>query len=226
MNLSSAPAAERDLADAVDRFDRPLHLFVRNLGQRPEAHRRRGQHDGHHRVGVGIDLLDHRRQQLRRDVLQRARDLFTHVVRRVVDVALEHELHRDLTLALADPHRRHLVDARDAAQRLLERLDDGAGHLVGARAGKLDGDVHRRGIGARKQIDAEIAEREDAEDHEGHDEHRGKDRAANAQFREHRGSLCDFEAVDEFLDVCQRNGIAGFHAADDFDAIAGAIPDL
>src|SRR6266516_2725394 len=54
----------------------------------------------------------------------------------------------------------------------------------------------------------------------------------NAQIRVlHHGwsavhSLCDFEAVDEFLDVCQRNGIAGFHAADDFDAIAGAIPDL
>ncbi len=48
-------------------------------------------------------------------------------------------------------------------------------------------DVDGRGIGLGKQVDAEIAEREDAEHHERHHEHRREDRTADAQFRQHVG---------------------------------------
>ena len=41
------------------------------------------------------------------------------------------------------------------------------------------------GIGLRKQVDAEVAEREDAEHHERHHEHRGEHRPADAEFRQH-----------------------------------------
>ena len=62
--------------------------------------------------------------------------------------------------------RRHLVDAGDAAERVLDRHDDRRDHLVGARARQLQRDVDGGRIGLRKEIDAEIAEREDAEHHE------------------------------------------------------------
>ena len=182
VHFAGATAADRHLADAVDGFDRALDLLVGDLGQRPQAHRLGRHDDGHHRIGVGIDLLDDGRQHLRRHAFQAAGDFFTDVVRGVVDVALEHELDGDLRAAFVDPLRRHLVDAGDAAERLLHRFDDGAGHLVGAGAGKLQRDGDGRRIGLWKQVHAQVAEREDAEDHERHDQHRGEDRTPDAEF--------------------------------------------
>ncbi len=182
VNLARPAAAEIDFADAVHRLDRPLHLLVGDLGERPEAHRIGRQHDRHHGIRIGIDLGDDRRQDLRRHVRHRGRHLLADVVRRVVDVALEDELDRDLRLAFLNPHRRHLVDAGNAAERLLHRLDDGGRHLVRARAGQQQRDVHRRRIGARKEVDAEGGERKDPEHHERHDEHRGEHRTTDAEF--------------------------------------------
>ena len=120
----------------------------------------------------------------RRHALDRAGDLLAHVVDGVVEVALEHEADGDVGLALADA-RRDLVDAGDAADRLLHRLDDRRRHLVGARAGQRQRDVDRRRIGAREEIDAEVAEREDAEHHQRHHQHRGEHGTADAEFRQH-----------------------------------------
>src|SRR5262249_15866330 len=77
---------------------------------------------------------------------------------------------------------------RDAADRLLHRLDDRRRHLVGARAGERERHVDRRRIGAREEVDAEVAEREDPEHDERHDEHRREHGAADAEFREHESS--------------------------------------
>jgi hypothetical protein len=79
----------------------------------------------------------------------------------------------------------NLVDARDAADRLLHRLDHRRRDLVGAGAGQRQVDVHRRRVGARKQVDAQLAERKDPQHHERHDEHRREHRTADAQFRQH-----------------------------------------
>ena len=182
VDFARATASERHFSDAVDRLDAALDVLVRNLGERPQAHRIRGCDDRHDRIRVRIDLLDHRWQDLRRHVLESAGHFLADVAGRVVDVALEHELDRDLRAAFVDPLRRHFVDAGDAAERFLHRLDDGAGHFIGARARQLQRHRHRGGIGLREQIDAEIAEREDAQDDEAHDEHRGEDRTANAQL--------------------------------------------
>ena len=105
--------------------------------------------------------------------------------------------------------------------------------LVGARAGQRQRDVDRRRIGAREQIDAEIAEREDAEHHERHDEHRGEHRTADAEFRQHDRLTparpwphVHLHAVDQLLDVGDRDAFAGLDAAQDLDAIAESIADL
>ena len=182
VDLAGAAAAEVDLADAVDRLDAALHLLVGELRERPEAHRVRRQHDRHDRIRVGIHLLDDRRQHLRRQVAHRPGNLLTDVVGGVVDVALEHEAEGDGGAAFADALRQHLVDAGDAAQRLLERLDHGRRHLGGAGPRQLHADGDRRGIGLREEVDAEVAEGEDAQHHQRHDEHGGEDGPADAQL--------------------------------------------
>ena len=55
----------------------------------------------------------------------------------------------------------------------------------GAAPGQPQRDVDRRRIGAREQIDAEIAERKDAQHHERHHEHRREHWPADAEFRQH-----------------------------------------
>ena len=83
-------------------------------------------------------------------------------------------------------------------------------HLVGARAGQQQRHVDRGGIGFREQVDAEVAEREDAEHHERHHEHRREDGPADAEFGEHvatpsyAASTATFIAVGERVDVGRR----------------------
>ena len=141
-----------------------------------------------HRVGVGIDLGDDRRQQLRRRALDGAGHLFPDVVRGVVEVAFEHEADGDPGLAFRDA-RLNLVDARDAADRLFHRLDDRRRDLVRAGAGQEQLHAHGRRIGLREEVDAEVAEREQAEHDQRHHEHRRGDGPADAEFREH-GTSC------------------------------------
>ena len=93
--------------------------------------------------------------------------------------------------------RLDLVDPRDAADRLLHRLDDRGRHLVRARAGQRQGDADGRRIGLREQVDAEAAEREDAEHHQRHHEHRGEDRAADAEIQTARRPPVIWSTRDE-----------------------------
>ena len=61
------------------------------------------------------------------------RDRRLHVLRGGVDVAVERELHRDLRLPEAR-RRRHVVDAGDRRELLLERRRDRRRHRLRARA--------------------------------------------------------------------------------------------
>jgi len=131
VDLTGAAAAERDRANAVYRFERALHLLVGDFRERADRHLLRRQDDRHDRVGVGVGLLDDGRQDFRRDRPHGPRHLFAHVVGGVVEVALEHEAHRDVRRATRLYVRLELVDAGDAAQRVLHRHDDRRGHLVG-----------------------------------------------------------------------------------------------
>ena len=181
MHLAHLAARDVHLADAVNRLDPAPDLLVGDLGQRAET-QRTGKREAEDRVVVGVYLRDHRRPELRREILHRLRRLLADVLGRVVDVALEHELDRDLRDPFAQL-RRHLVDPGDAAERLFGRLDDGAVQLVGARAGQRQGDGDGRGIGFRQEIDAEVAERKDPRHHKQHHEHRGEHGTADAEFR-------------------------------------------
>jgi hypothetical protein len=109
---------------------------------------------------------------------------FAHVIDRFGEVALEHEPDGDVAFAFADTGG-NFVDPRHAADRLLHRLDHRGGNLVGAGAGQRQADVDGRRIGSREQIDAEIAERYDAEHDQRHDEHRREDRPTNTDVGQH-----------------------------------------
>ena len=184
VNLARTPAADRDVADAVDRLDDPRDLLVRELGQSPQAHDLRRHHDRHDGRGVGIDLCDDRRQELGRHASDRARDFLPDVVDRFADLALQDEAHGNVGPTLGHA-RRHLVDPGHAADGVLHRLDRGGRDLGGTGAGEGQAHVDRRRIRSGKQVDAQIPEREDAEDHQRHDEHRREHRTADAEFRQH-----------------------------------------
>ena len=59
----------------------------------------------------------------------------------------------------------------------------------GDAPGQPERHVNGRGIGLGEQIDAEIAEREEAQHHERHHQHRGEDGPSDADFRQHGYSV-------------------------------------
>ncbi len=134
VNFARPVAADGDGADAVDRLQRALDLLVGDLGQRAQARALPRDDQAHDRVGVGVLFLDDRRQDLGRHVPHRAGDLLAHRVRGVVQIAPEQELHGDAGVAAGVHVGAQLVDAGDAAERVLHRHDDRRGHLVGRRA--------------------------------------------------------------------------------------------
>ena len=84
VDLAGAAAGDGHLADAVDRLDgsreiclSAISVSVRRLIASGRDHQR------HHRIGVGIDLGDDRRQQFGRHALDRAGDLLAHVAGRL-----------------------------------------------------------------------------------------------------------------------------------------------
>ena len=86
------------------------------------------------------------------------------------------------------------------------------------------------GIGLREEIDAEIAEREDAEHHQRHHQHRREDRPADAEFRQHRGLPLardgDHRAVGEGVDVGHGHPSPSFTPPSDLDAVAQPLAAL
>ena len=184
-DLPLAGAGQGHLAHPVHRLQHPLHLLVGDLAGLPQAARARHHHRDHG-IGVGIGLLDHRRQDVRGKVAQRPRDLLAHVLGGVGDVALEEELHRDAGRALGG-HGLQLVEAGQAGERLLDGHDHLGGDLLGSGPGQADRDVDGGGIGAGKEIDPEVAEGEDAEGDQEADQHHREDGTTDAELGETHG---------------------------------------
>ena len=160
-------------------------LLVGDLGQRPQAHRVGRDDQRHHRVGIGIDLGDHRRQQLRRHDLHRARRP-SRARRSTASLRSRSSTKRTVIVAVPSLMRAEISSMPETPliASSIGSTTDGR-HLVGAGAGQRELDVDRRRVGLREEIDAEIAEREDAEHHERHHQHRGEHGTANAEFRQH-----------------------------------------
>ncbi len=171
-----------------------------------------------------------------RRVADRAGDLLADVVGGVVEVALEDEPDGDVGRAprvIGAPCISSMPAMPLSASSIGSMTD--VAISSGLAPGSRSEHVHGRGVGLREQIDAEIAERKDAEHHERHHQHRGEDRTADAEFGQHgplsvrsadRRTRRDLEAIREPLDIARRDGIARLHTPDNLDPVARAIADL
>ncbi len=139
----------------------------------------RDRHRDHGRRGE-VELLhrglQHRARQLRHDAVDAVADF----LRGDVGVLLELERHHDLRNALGRG-RAEGVDRADRVDRLFDLVGDLGFDLLGRGAGQARRDRDGRDVDVGKAIDAEPAEREQADDGQRQHEHPGEDRAPDAE---------------------------------------------
>ena len=99
------------------------------------------------RIGrsAGIELREDRLLHLRRQVVANLRDLVANLLRRQPRVLREVELDDDVGEAV-ERVRAHPVDAADAGDHLLDRIDDLTLDDIGRRAGIRNRHHHDRGV--------------------------------------------------------------------------------
>ena len=115
---------------------------------------------------------------------QRAGDLFADVLRRLVDVPLEDEPDRDARAC----RRRAATRIWSTPATPLSACSSGSATDELISSGLAPGSAHVDGdggrVGLRQQVDAEIAEGEQARHDQRHDQHGRECRAADAEFGE------------------------------------------
>ena len=126
---------------------------------------------------VEVELLHRRLQDRSRQLRQHAIDAIAHFLRGDVRVLFELERDDDLRDAFGGG-RGQRVDAADGVDGLLDLVGDLGFDLLRRRAGQARRHRDRRDVDVGKAIDAEAAEREQADDGQREDEHPGEDRAA------------------------------------------------
>ena len=137
----------RDLRDPL----RDARLGV--LVERPRRQRRRRDDQIEDRLIGRVDLREHRRRRhALRQQARRLRDRALHVDRRAVEAAVERELERDLRRA-ERVDRRHLLEAGDRRELILERRRDRRAHRLRTGARQLRGDEQRRKVDVRQVAD-------------------------------------------------------------------------
>src|SRR5258707_12330805 len=121
-NLTALPTIEFDAADSVHGLNGAAHLFVGDFGEfaatHGAAHEKR--HDG---IGLRILLGDDGGKGVARQPVYRSRDLFTDVLCRTLDVALEHKGAADVRKTLEGIDA-DFVNAANARAVVVERHDD------------------------------------------------------------------------------------------------------
>ncbi len=142
-----------DVADAVNRFDQPLDLLVRDVGHFAQR-AGRGNGDAQNRCRIGVELLDDGNFGRLRKIVDDEIDFVAHFLRRHVSVLFQDEGDEDLRDAL-DRSRTQLVDSADGIDRAFDLVGDFGFNLLRRRAGIDYGHGNRRQIDLRKQIDAQ-----------------------------------------------------------------------
>ena len=194
VDLSLASAEDEHLADAVSALEPPPEHLVRVLGDVADR-LPRGDGDRQDRRGVGILLLDRRLRDRPRQERQDPVDAIADFLRGHVGVLLQKERDDDLRDAFGRI-RAELIDAADGVDGFLDFVGDLALDLLGRRARQTRRDGDGREVHLRQPIDAELAERECADDGQREDEDRGKNRTANAELSEPLHDSTYFRTVD------------------------------
>lgn len=174
-HLALHAADQLDRGDAPQRRDAAGELVVRvvvEVGDGLLADER----DRHDRRRVHVELQHLRVLHRLREVRADERDLLADVRRAHVGVAPELELKEHLA-DVVEARRRHVLDAVDLHDRVLDLLGDRGLDLVRRRA-RID-DRHRdvRRVDGRHEVDARLAERQHAEDPQADEEGHHRDGA-------------------------------------------------
>jgi hypothetical protein len=179
----AARAADLHARHALDHGEAVDEHALGDVGQLERAVAIAGEGEPHDRLRVAVGLGDLRRVRLGGQLRRDAPDAVAHVVRGLVDVAVEREL---------DDHRRALVaarggqldDALEARDLVLDdlrdaRLDDFRG---GAAVGRVDGHDRRVDVGVLAH--RQVHRRGEADEHEEQRQHGREHRPANGEFRD------------------------------------------
>ena len=203
-------ADDRDLADAVDRFDAfldPVFGDIRNLAERCRCRNGNTQHRSCVRIQFLNGRLFGRLRKMRYDGLDSIFDLLGGNVH----ILFENELNKDLCDAF-DRARPQLVDAANCIDRFFDLIGDLGFDLLRRRTGVYDRDRDRRKVDLREKVNAEAQERKRSHDHERQDQHRGKNGTLNTNFSKPLHNLLvhlpDEHAVEQGVDVTCRYHIA------------------
>ncbi len=173
LNLTHLTAVDLHRRDAVDLLDQRLQIIlddapgnVRGLGRAHRVH--------HDRQCGDVEALDGRILDVLRQLVANRGDLLTHLRRRLLRIDFEAQLDADAGERFARV-RFDALDAVDTRHRVFDWLRDQRLDFLrrGARVDHRDVDEGEVDVG--KQIDAEPRHRDDAEHHEGQDDHCGED---------------------------------------------------
>ncbi len=152
---------------------------VRQLQQRNVLALERHEHEG---LGVGLLLGDDRLLDVLRQPSPHPRDPVAHILRGVIDVAVERELDGDVA-ELLGAGAGERPDARNGAQFLLENVGDRGLHHLGI--GPRQESAHRNNgrIDIRELPDRQLAVTDHAEEDERQAHHAGEDRPLDRYVR-------------------------------------------
>ena len=115
-----------------------------------------------------VDLLNRgRRGHAGRQPLQHRGDGVLHVLRGAVDIAVQHELQRDIGLP-APAQGRHRVEAGNGRELPFERRGHRSGHGLRTRAGQRGLHLERRKVDVRQIADGKRAIARDPEQQDRH----------------------------------------------------------
>src|SRR5260370_31264323 len=179
-NLTALPTVEFAAAACVDGLNGAAQLFVGDCGEfaatHGAAHEKR--HDG---IGMRILFGYDGGKGVARQPVYRSRDLFTDVLCRTLDVALEHKGAGDVRKTLEGIDA-DFVNAANGRDGVFERQDDSGDHLFRSGAGKAYCDVDGCGIGFGKKVNGQAAVAKHAKGDEKRNQHHRQDALLYASF--------------------------------------------
>ncbi len=182
-----------DLADARHRLQVGLDLVAGDVVEGVE--RGAGEGDVQDRRGVRVELADDRRAGFGRQLTDDRPHLLLDVDVGLVRVIAVGELHDDRALTLARA-RRDRVDARDAGDRVLERLGNQALDVLGRGVRPGDRDRDDADGDRRQTVDLEVGVGDPTHEHQRQDAHEHRQRTADGERRQaHSGSALPCSAL-------------------------------
>ena len=148
-------------ADAVHSFECAPNDLIGKLGGLPQAPAARHENRKDRRL-IGIDLGDHGRQHVGRQIAHGRGHALANILRRAVQIAFQREFAADARAAFIGLCG-ELIHAAHAADGLFQRQNDLRIQLFGRASREIHAYVDRGGIGARKQIHSQVAEGENSQ---------------------------------------------------------------